>query len=157
MAFIPIDGNVKVSWATSISNIAAPTTSELNAGTALESKLTADGLDITVSTGGAGTSVAGSRYSTERAARVSFKGSLKFHHDGSADTPWTTLTLGTLGYLVVRLGIASTTAWTASQKVAVYPVECGEFDDEAIKENGSWDFTVPLFLTSDMNQRAVVA
>lgn len=155
--FIILDGNVRASWLTACASIAAPTVAEINAGLALEQRLTADGLDITVSTGSVTTSVAGSKFATERAGRISFKGSLKFHHDSVADTPWTTLTYGTLGFIVVRNGVASTTAWAAAQKAMVYPVEVGEFDEEAIKENSGWDFTVPLFLYSDMNQRAVVA
>jgi hypothetical protein len=157
MAFVVIDGKVKASFLTACSNIAAPTTTELNAGTSLETKLAADGIDIGIKTGTADTSIIGSRYATGRAGRVSIDIMLKFLHDDTADTPWTVLTYGATGFLVVRHGLASTTAWASSQKVKVYPVEVGEFDDEESGESKRWGFSVPLILTGDPNQRAVIA
>jgi hypothetical protein len=44
MADITSDGKTRVYWVTSIANINAPTTTELNAGIDLTSTLTADGL-----------------------------------------------------------------------------------------------------------------
>ena len=55
MAVVPIDGKVRVTWCNAIANIAAPTTTELNAGTALEGFITPDGLNIGASTGDSAT------------------------------------------------------------------------------------------------------
>src|SRR5213080_2362110 len=46
MADMLSDGNIKVTYVPTIANQAAPTTTELAAGTALECLITADGLDI---------------------------------------------------------------------------------------------------------------
>jgi hypothetical protein len=45
MADITADGKTRVYWVTTISNINAPTTTELNAGIALQATMTADGLN----------------------------------------------------------------------------------------------------------------
>jgi len=44
VADIFADGNTRVAWVGAISNIASPTTTELNAGILLQSVITADGL-----------------------------------------------------------------------------------------------------------------
>lgn len=157
MVFVNIDGKVKVAWLTACANIAAPTTTELNAGTALESSLTPDGLQLGGSMGSTDTSVAGSTWSTGRAGRRGVKPSLKLHRSTGTDAIFNALTYGTLGYLVVRRGTACTTAWASNDKVAVYPCEVGEPFEEDIKDGGGWDYSVQLTLTGEPNQRAVVA
>lgn len=157
MAPVIIDGRVRVTFATAIANIAAPTTTELNAGTSLEGFITPDGLDIGFDTGEVDVANIGSTYSSTRAGRRKATISVKFHHDSPTDTPWNLLPYRTTGYLVVRMGIDKTTAWASGDKVKVFPVEAGEPSDEAPGPDSTWDFTVPMFVTADANQRAVVA
>jgi hypothetical protein len=157
MAVVILDGRVRVTWATTISNIALPTTAELNAGTSLEGFITPDGLNINVSTNGVDTSNLGSTFTTMRAGRKGFDISTTFHHDGTVDTAWNLFPYRTNGYLVVRMGIDKATAWTAAQQVKVYPLESAEPSEVPPKPDSVWDFTVQFFLTSDPNTRAVVA
>lgn len=157
MAPVIIDGRVRASWVTAIANINAPTVAELNAGTALEGYITPDGLDISASTGGVDVSNLGSTFTTMRAGRRSFDISIKFHHDGASDVAFNLLPYRTNGYLVVRRGIDKTTAWTAAQKVEVYPLESGEPTELPPAPDGTWDFTSPFYLTSDPQTRATVA
>lgn len=157
MAVVPIDGKVRVTWCNAVANVASPTTAELNGGTALEGFITPDGLNIGASTGTVDTSNLGSTFTTGRAGRRSFDISLKFHHDSPTDTPFNLLPYRTSGVLVVRRGIDKTTAWTAAQRAEVYPVETQEPSEEPPGPDGSWDFTVPMVVTSDPNTRATVA
>jgi hypothetical protein len=155
--FIPIDGKTKVTWASAIASTSAPTVAELNAGTALELKMTPDGLSIPTATGAANSSVLGKRYGHQRAGQLTVSGiKLKFHHE-ETETIFSTLVLGTVGFLVVRQGIVATTAWAANQKVEVYPLEVGEYDNDKPAPNGMWDFEIPAFLYDDPVKRATVA
>lgn len=157
MAVVIIDGRVRVTWATTISNIAAPTTAELNAGTALEDKITPDGLNIGASTNGVDVSNLKSTFTTMRAGRRSFDISITGHHDDVSDTIFNLFIYRTTGFLVVRRGIDATTAWTAAQKAEVYPLDTGERTEVSPKPDSPWDLTIPFFLMADPNTRAVVA
>lgn len=157
MAVVIIDGRVRVTFATTVAVIAAPTTTELNAGTSLQNQITPDGLDISVGTNGVDVSNLGSKFTAERAGRRKPSITIKFHHDGASDIAWNLLPYQTNGFLVVRMGIDATTAYASGDKVKVYPVESGEPFDEPTKPDGTWDFTVPMFTTADANQRAVIA
>ncbi len=157
MAVVIIDGRVKVTFCTAIANIAAPTTTELNAGTALEQFITPDGLDISSSTGKVDVSNLRSTFTTNKAGRRAFDISVKFHHDSPTDTPYNLFPYNTDGYLVVRRGTDATTAWASTNKVEVYPVNSGEAMQEKPAPDGTWDFTIPFMVSSDPNTRAVVA
>lgn len=163
MAVVIMDGRVKVSFCTSISNIAAPTVAELNAGTALEGYITPDGLNITPTTGKVDTSNVGSTFTTNRAGRKAFDIKLKIHHDGTSDVGWNLLPYRTNGFLVVRKGIDKSTAYATGQGGAsngvlqVFPVEAAEPDDVDPQPDSTWDFEIELFLTADPQTRAVIA
>lgn len=157
MAVVIIDGRVRVTWATSIANTAAPTVAELNAGTALESFITPDGLDIGMDTGAVDTSNLKSTFTTNKAGRKKPSISVTMHHDSPTDTPYNLLPYRTNGYLVVRRGVDATTAWTVADKVEVYPAESGEAVQVKPGPDSVWDFTSPLFVTADPQTRAVVA
>lgn len=157
MSVVIIDGRVRVTFATAIANVAAPTVAELNAGTALEGLIVPDGLDIGITTNSVDTSNLGSTFTTNRAGRKVPSITVGFHHDSPTDTAWNLLPYRTTGFLVVRRGIDRTTAWTIGDKVGVYPVEAGEPNEVKPGPDSTWDFSVMLFVTSDPNQRAVVA
>ena len=125
MADIVMDGNVKVAWVTTISNTSAPTSSELNAGVDLTSWITPDGLNITTETADVDTTAVNSTQNTYAVGRRTDSASLTFKHQGFAAAPWTTFASNPSGYVVVRRGIAGSTAWAASQKVLVYPAQAG--------------------------------
>lgn len=157
MAVVIIDGRVRVTFATAIANIAAPTVSELNAGTALEGYMTPDGLDISVATSAVDVSNLASTVSAERAGRRKPSIMLKFHHDDVSDVGWNLLPYRTNGFLAVRLGIDRATAYASTQRIKVYAIETGEPSDDPVKPDGTWDFSVQTFTPSDFNQRAVIA
>lgn len=165
MAVVIMDGRIKVTFCTSIANIALPTVTELTGGTStsLEGFITPDGLNIAVTTGKVDTSNVGSTTTTNRAGRKAFDIKLKIHHDGTTDVGWNILPYRTNGFLVVRKGIDKTINFTTGQGAAntgvlqVFPVEAAEPDDVDPSPDSSWDFEVELFLTGDANTRAQVA
>lgn len=153
------DGKTRVAWVTTIANIAAPTVAELTAGQDFTARVTPDGLNIPAETADVDNSSLASTFTTNRAGRRSFSPEVTFKRGDSAgdDAPWTTLTYQTTGYLVVRRVLAYTTAWTAGQKVEVYPVECGERNSIPPAPNEVAKFTSQMKLRDEPNTNATVA
>lgn len=160
MADVFADGNVRVAYVATISNIAAPTTTELNAGILLQSTLTADGLiGFEATTAEVDTTSLASTFNTKNIGRDDYSGTmlrLKKQTVGS-DTVRTTLTRGTTGYIVIRRGITETTAWASSQQVEVYPIICGRRKELTPTANSVMKYEVPTPITSAPNPDAVVA
>lgn len=157
MADIVSDGNVRVSWVTTISNTAAPTTAELNAGVALESFITPDGLKIDTSTDGIDNSALNSTQSTQMAGRRTDSIELTMKNQGQGAAPWTTFANKPSGYLVIRRSVSSATAWTASQKVQVFPAQAGDRQMLSPAANDLEKFSVTYFITGAVNDAATVA
>jgi hypothetical protein len=154
------DGNVRVAYVPTISNIAAPTTTELNAGTLLQSTLTADGLNgFEATTAEVDTTSLASTFSTKNIGRDEYSGTmlrLKKQTVGS-DPVRSLLTRGTTGYVVIRRGISEATAWASSQQVEVYPIICGRRKELSPEQNTVLRYEVPTPITSAPNPDAVVA
>lgn len=127
MADIPVTGRVRVTWVTSISDTSAPSVSELNAGTAIESKLVAiEGFTPTYNE--IDTAKVNDTFDTKSVGSGSYSNSaLVIARDDSSDTVATTLIAAefTSGYLVMRLDESADNAWGASDNVEVYPVTLG--------------------------------
>jgi hypothetical protein len=127
MADLISDGKTRVAWAASITNINAPTVAELNAAADYTQRVTPDGLKLDPST-----------------ADVD-------------DLPFTTLKYGVSGYLIVRRAVAYATAWTAGQKVEVYPITCGEPANASPAANEVMKFMSPMKVTAAPATAATVA
>jgi hypothetical protein len=137
------DGQTRVVWATSIANINAPTTTELNAALDFTTRVTPDGLKTDPTTASVDTSSLASTYDTEDVGRTKFANelTLKRGTTGAEDLPYTTLVKGTRGYLIVRRAVTYTTAWTTGQQVEVYPTVCGERMNKPSAPNEVLKFT----------------
>lgn len=158
MADLLGDGNIKVSFVPTIANKNAPTTTELNAGTALESLITPDGLDITPSTAEVDLSALNSTFDAGGAGRRKYAVMLTLKRQTGTDTVFTSvLTYQASGYLVVRRNLVATTAWTAAQTCEVYPVQCGEPGPLKPAPNEVQKYQVPMFNTSDAVRVATIA
>ncbi len=157
MAVVGIDGMVRAYWLTACANIAAPTVAEGNAGTSIHGLITPDGLDITWATGSVDAGNLGSTQNSQAAGRRSPTINVTFHHDGTVDTAYTLMVYKNSGFLLLRYGVLATTAWTIGDKCEVYPVQIGQTTQTKPQPDGTWDFSVPLLVTSDANTRAVMA
>lgn len=157
MADLLADGTTKVSFVSTIANIAAPTVAELNAGTALETIITPDGLDIEPTTSPVDTGSLASTVDTEAAGRRKFAVAATMKRQTPTDTPVNLFPYQTIGYVVVRDNLAAATAWTIGQKVQVYPVQAGEPKRIKAAANEVKKLMVTFFVTSDPNTNATVA
>src|SRR5664279_3541650 len=115
MASYTFDGMVRCSWLPSVANIAAPTVTELGAGTALEGYITPDGLDVTPKDSSVDTSTLKSAVNSAKPGRIDYQVSVTFIRDDSSDVAWVLLPRGTVGFLVVRDNLESATGWVAGQ------------------------------------------
>jgi hypothetical protein len=154
------DGQVRVAYVPTIANNAAPTTTELNAGILLQSTLTADGLvGFEATTAEVDTTSLASTFNTKNIGRDDYSGTLlrlKKQTLG-ADTIRNTLTRGTAGYVVIRRGLAETTAWTSAQAVEVYPIVCGRRKELTPTANSVLKYEVPTPITAAPSPDAVIA
>ncbi len=159
MADIPSDGKTRAYWVTTISNIAAPTTTELNAGIDLTNTLTADGLQgFQPDTATVDTSSLASTFNTGTNGRTSFSNTkLRLKKQSGTDTIFTTLTRDTAGYVVIRRSVTQATAWASSQAVEVYPALCGEVSRMDPEPNTVERYEIPVMITQTPNLRAAVA
>jgi hypothetical protein len=159
VADVTADGKTKVYWVTTIANINAPTVSELNAGIALNSTITADGLvGFRPDTADVDTSALDSTFNTMVNGRTSFSGTLlRLKKQASGDTIFTTLTRDTAGFVVIRRTIVVATAWASAQAVEVYPALCGEVARVDVEPNSLERYEIPIKITSSPALRAAVA
>lgn len=153
------DGNTRVAFVSAISNIAAPTTTELNLGILLQTVITADGLmGFEASTAEVDTTALASTFNTKTIGRDDFSGTgLRLKKQTTGDTAYTTLTRGTTGHIVIRRDVTETTAWASSQAVEVYPITCGQSKFLPPEANSVRKYEVPTPITSAPNLRATIA
>jgi len=153
------DGRTRVSWVPSITNINAPTTTELNAGTLLHSLLTADGLmGMQPDTADVDTSSLDSTFNTTVAGRASFSGTgLRLKKQTGTDSVYNLLVRDLAGFLVIRRDSAASTAWASGDKVEVYPAVLGEVRNLDPEPNSVHKYEVPIKVSSAPNLRSTVA
>lgn len=144
MADITADGKTKVSWVPTISNTAAPTTAELNAGVALEGFITADGLGLSFSQGEVDTTGLASTVDTKLPGRRGIDGDLTLKSQGRGAAPYTTFAGTPDGYLVVRRSEAASNAWASDDLVEVYTCQAGRRRPVAPAADGTAQFMVAL-------------
>jgi uncharacterized membrane protein len=159
MADLISDGNIKVSWVPSIATVQSPTAAELNAGYDWTQRLTPDGLKTDPTTAEVNTSSLASTFDTTVPGRKSYQAEITFKRGTSAleDQPFTTLSYGVTGFLVVRRGTPYATAYATGDRVEVYPVAATEPQNVAPVANEVLKVLVKLSVTSDPATRAIVA
>jgi hypothetical protein len=159
MTDIVVDGMTRVAYVPTISNNAAPTTTELNAGILLHSTMTPDGLQgFEAETADVDNSALDSTFDTVTIGRDSFSNTaVMLKKQSGTDTIYDTLTRATTGYIVVRRYVSASTSWASSQKVNVYPIICGQTKEMAPEKNSVARYSVPTKITSSPTLRATVA
>jgi hypothetical protein len=159
MADLISDGKTRVAWLSTVANMNAPTVAELTAGADYTKRITPDGLKADPSTADVDTSSLASTFDTKTAGRIGFDVELTFKRGDTVqdDAPFTTLKYGVSGFLVVRRGVAYATAWTTGQKVEVYPITCGEPQNNSPAANEVMKFVSPMKVTDAPATSATVA
>jgi len=156
---IIVDGKIRVSYVAAISNIQAPTTTELNGGLVLNSTITKDGLvGFEPESGKVETTPLDGDFNTNRIGRTSFGDAmLRLKKQSGTDTIYTTLVKNATGFIVIRRDLPKATAWASAQPVEVYPIECGETKRLPPEENTLSRYEVPIVITDQPAMRATVA
>jgi hypothetical protein len=155
------DGNIKATWVPTISSISAPTVAELTAGSiiVLENTVLDDGLKIDFDEGTVTGNVLASTQDFEGPGRSKASIELTYFRDstGSADRMWSVMVRSTVGYLVVRRGVAATTGYAIGDKVEVYNATCGERKPQPPERESYDKVMVKLFASGTYNLEATVA
>jgi len=160
MADIVSDGFTRVAWVTTIANIAAPTTTELNAGILLHDIMTSDGFSgFDPSTAAIVTSKFSSTFDTSQPGRISYTGTmLRFCKQLSGDTIYTTMyAKGVNGFVVVRRSLAASAAWASTQPIEVYPSTTGQGRKLDPEPNSLERWESPIMFSLQPNLLAAVA
>lgn len=159
MADLLTDGRTKVYLVTAIVNIAAPTTTELNLGTAIEGLMTADGLvGFEPTTADVDNSALNSTFDTVLPGRASFSGTLvRLKKQTTPDAVYNAFPRDIVVNVVIRRGTLSTIAWATNDKVEVYPAQTGERRNLPPAANEVQKWEMPLKITSTPNLAATVA
>lgn len=159
----PADGNVKVVIVTAIANTAAPTVTELNAGTSVDIScyLTSDGFtpslnEQTISDERlCSTATFEQPGRSQRSLDVIYIDNTNTTDDNEAKE---TLVPGTALFLVVRRGIDYATAFAATtQKVSVWPIKPGQYSDLPPEANSVLKTAQKLFVTGEVQVDVAVA
>ena len=117
VAFVPGD--------TTISNLLAPSAATIISGVDLEARITPTGLSRESTTDRKDTTKLNSTFGTQSTGRRNFNLSVVAVREvGDTAGVEAALTYKALGFLVIRDYLPSTTAWAATQKCEVYPVQC---------------------------------
>lgn len=159
MADVISDGMTRVYWVPAISNIAAPTVAELNAGLNMTSQITDDGLEgWEADTARVNNTSLASTTDTERMGRDKLASPmLRFKRQMPTDVVRSTLAKNTMGYVVIRRDVTESTVWTIGQACQVTPVECGRRRDIKPEPNTMSRFEVPFANHTAPSYDAVVA
>ena len=158
MADIITDGRTKVWLVPTIANIAAPTTSELNAGTSIEGLMTADGLiGFEPDTADVDNSALNSTFDTKLAGRASFSNTaVRLKKQAGSDTVYNTYVRDIVVFVAIRRGTTASTVWATGDKVEVYPAITGETRNLPPASNEVQKWELPLKITTTPSLRATV-
>lgn len=151
-------GNIRSYYVPSIANQNAPTVAELNAGTSLDLFLNDDGLTLPADQNMVESSALGETFLSQVIGSTGGTIELNMKRDNTADTAWNLFVAGNLvGFLVVRRGLPTGTAWAAAQKVLVYPWNTHKPVPVQSARDTEDSFTIMAGVTSDPSINATVA
>jgi hypothetical protein len=151
------DGQVRIQVVATIASIAAPTTSELNAGTNISNFVTKDGLTVPAEQNYVDNFSIAETYNAQVVG--SFGGPITMIgiRDNATDTFWDLVVYGTNTHLVVRRGVATATAYSSTQKVEVYPIQWHEPLPTQTAQDEQGKFTAAAAVRSQPNLKSVIA
>lgn len=147
----------RVWWVTTIAVQAAPTVAEIGAGTDLSSFIAKDGLKLPVDQNMVDNAAIDTAFDAQLVGSWGGGGlELEMFKD-TTDTAWTLCVYGTVGFLVVRLGLLVTTAVAAAQKVQVWPAQMHQPVVKPSAANQQVRFTEKLAVTLEPSLNGTVA
>jgi len=158
MARYTIEGNSLLYHVPTIANIASPTTAELNAGTNLTSFTPRDGFTPNLTQNFIDISSLADSFDLTTIGSEGGNFTLTFYRDNSVDTAWNLYVPGgVVGFVAFREGVPTATAWTAAQKVQIWPYSAHKPIPAGTAANEGRKFTVGIGITNVPNRGATVA
>lgn len=162
MPTIPVatnaDGMTRYSWVASIADPTAPSAAAVTAGTDLSCWITDDGWQPGMDQQAVTDKRICATQDFEGAGRYTRSLTIKYvTAPAGTDTAHTTLIPGTLGYIVERRGVSVDTAYAASQKVNVWPVQVGQYMQLPPEANSKLKEEQKMFVTATVVIGATMA
>ena len=161
----PADGNFKVVYVPAIADTTAPTLDELNAAGALDIScyLTGDGWNPTKEQATISDPRMCSRQEFGRPGRktpglsITVIDNTNSDNEADSNEAVETITEGSEGYFVERVGVAYEEPFAAGQKVSIYPATAGEKQILPPEANSVTRSTIPQFIRADVRTDVAVA
>ncbi len=157
------DGMVKVTWVPTIAAPTAPTATALNGATAIDLScyLTADGFTTNADEQTITDDRLCTTQSYEKPGRFSYSMEVAYVFQPQAPTATdnkaqATLAYLTTGFIVVRWGLAYTTAYVAAQIVDVYPVQAGKQIKQPPEANTVLRINQHIYVVGTVNENVAV-
>lgn len=149
----PADGNGLVVFVPTLTDPSEPSSTTLNGGTKITYSLVPDGfrLETTENT------ISSGRYTLKQVLDLpgTVVDSLELQYVVGSPAE-STLTEGTTGFVVQRLGVANDEEFAAGQKVTVIPVRCGLQREVAPTANTELAIVQRLYVTGTVHRRVSV-
>jgi hypothetical protein len=152
------DGKIRIQWVAGTTlSVSTPSAATVTAGTRLDQFVTKDGLTVPADQNNVDVAVLSDTFDAQVVG--SFGGAIEMTgvRNDTADTFWDLCVYGTVGFIVVRRGMASASAFASTQKVEVYPVQMHEPVPAQTGGNTVGQFSISLPVTSQPNLKAVMA
>lgn len=151
------DGKTRVAFVTTIAApISTPSPTEIAAGTDLSPYITKSGLSTPSNQNMVASGALAETFDAEVPGTFGGPIELTMFRDRPDDDAWNLFTFGTEGFIVIRYGVLSETAFTAGDDVEVYPIQTHEpiMTPPASNENAT--FKVMCAVTGQPELHAVV-
>jgi hypothetical protein len=150
------EGQVKVRWVTTISNIQAPTVAEINAGTDLSPFVTKDGVRVPTNQNMVDTGDINTVFDSQEPGSWGGPLGLTLKRT-AADTAWNLFAHSLTGFVVISWDNWTNGTVSAGDKVQVYPAKSHHPVMTPPAANEVQRFTVELGVTAEPALKAVVA
>lgn len=150
------DGKTRVAFVETIADIAEPSPTEIAAGTDLSPYITKNGLSTPSNQNMVPSGALAETFDAEVPGTFGGPIELTMFRDVPDDDAWNLFTFGTEGYIVIRYGVLSATAFANGNDVEVYPIQTHEpiMTKPASNENAT--FKVMCAVTAQPNLHATV-
>jgi hypothetical protein len=151
------DGRIRVQFVAAIADQDAPTVIELTGGTHVTPFLSKDGLTTPADQNNVDVGTLAENFNAQ--APGTFGGAIEMTglRDDTADTLWDLITYDLPGFIVVRRGQPTASAFAAAQDVEVYPVRFHEPVPDQTGGDEVSRFTISAPVTAAPSLKAVVA
>ena len=157
MANLPFDGNYRIFVVDAIADVAAPTVSEIGAGTDITALVPKSGWSVSNTSNTVDAGNLSTLYDAEVMGTYKMTITLTVLLDDEADTAWDEFQTHAAATHLVVLPYKGSGDVAAADKCQVYPVETGQATPEGSAANERQTATVPCAVTGEPSLNGAVA